>query len=174
MNTITYALAEAFKEYATNISIIQYLLSVVIIYVLLTTALKIRGLKVHCLISVPFSLYLAFLLGITLIGRKPTIHCLAFEDIFASYIMLYEKKKYAAYDITFNIVAFIPNGFFVRFWMPFRKSCYFVLLSSLFIEAVQLFTSLGQFEICDIIDNTIGGLIGVMIYYVCSQCFWIK
>ena len=35
---------------------------------------------------------------------------------------------------------------------------------SFLIEVIQLLTGVGLFEICDLIDNTLGGLVGIILY----------
>ncbi|MFV0363121.1 MAG: VanZ family protein [Suipraeoptans sp.] len=70
-----------------------------------------------------------------------------------------------------NIIIFIPFGFFVP--MASRNKSFFVaaLLSlalSLGIEIFQLLTRIGSFDVDDLILNTIGGIIGYIIYIIIS------
>jgi glycopeptide antibiotics resistance protein len=73
-----------------------------------------------------------------------------------------------------NVVAFVPFGMLVR-WARNKKTGFFVaaLYSALFscvIEIIQLITRLGVFDVDDIIMNTIGGIIGYLIYL--ALAFW--
>lgn len=69
-----------------------------------------------------------------------------------------------------NIIAFIPFGTFLP--MINRKKTGFintVILSFLFsslIEIIQLYFKLGVFDVDDIILNTLGGLIGYLLYLI--------
>ncbi len=67
-----------------------------------------------------------------------------------------------------NVAAFVPFGLFIipvsgrRFGMVEA-----VVLSadfSILVEVVQLFTKVGSFDVDDIMLNTVGGLIGVLLY----------
>ncbi len=69
-----------------------------------------------------------------------------------------------------NIAAFVPFGFF--FTMLFRLGkniigCVGVsVLFSFFVEAVQLYTKVGAFDVDDIFLNAVGGLVGFLGYYL--------
>ena len=67
-----------------------------------------------------------------------------------------------------NIILFIPFGYFATYYIKAKKPLNIlivVLLSSGVIETVQYFIG-RSFDIDDIILNTIGGLIGFLIYRV--------
>ena len=67
-----------------------------------------------------------------------------------------------------NIILFIPFGYFATYYIKVKKPLNIlivVLLSSGVIETVQYFIG-RSFDIDDIILNTIGGLIGFLIYRV--------
>lgn len=67
-----------------------------------------------------------------------------------------------------NILMFIPAGWLLpRLFLPMRKFFVFLLtclLSIFFIEALQLLTLLGRFDIDDVILNISGMLIGYIIF----------
>ena len=71
-----------------------------------------------------------------------------------------------------NIVAFAPFGFFLPVLTRIGKNpvgCIFMsALFSLFVEAVQLVTKVGAFDVDDIFLNAIGGLVG----YCCFYLIW--
>lgn len=74
---------------------------------------------------------------------------------------------WSAYDwrlIILNIAMFVPFGFLLPLWSEKLQSFWRVLtisfLFTLFIEGVQYFTGLGIFEVDDLINNTLGALIG--------------
>lgn len=66
-----------------------------------------------------------------------------------------------------NVVAFLPFGIYLGYFIRIFKLPITVLVSfslSLVFETVQLLTNIGCFSAVDLITNTIGGLIGYMIY----------
>ncbi|MCT4594783.1 MAG: VanZ family protein [Anaeromicrobium sp.] len=67
-----------------------------------------------------------------------------------------------------NVMAFMPLGFFVPIvYGRIKKSKYIIyigFLMSLFIEVLQIITRLGTFDVDDIILNTMGTLIGYVVY----------
>lgn len=75
-------------------------------------------------------------------------------------------------NIVGNIVAFVPFGILlpaINEYRRFKGFAYTLLLSFLFtlmIETVQLLTKVGRFDIDDIILNTLGGVIGYIIYLI--------
>lgn len=69
-----------------------------------------------------------------------------------------------------NVAAFAPFGFFLPMLCRAGKNIVVcVLCSALFsltVESIQLFTRVGAFDVDDIFLNTIGGLVGFLIYYL--------
>lgn len=71
-------------------------------------------------------------------------------------------------DFIFNIILFIPIGILTPYLIK-RKNKYKLTVligfcASLIIESVQLITRLGEFETDDIITNTFGTFVGVIIF----------
>lgn len=69
-----------------------------------------------------------------------------------------------------NVVAFVPFGMLIR-WVRNKKTGFFVAFFYSFaftfiIETIQYITKSGVFDIDDIIMNTVGGLIGYIIYRI--------
>ena len=105
-------------------------------------------------------LYFTFLLSVTLFGREP-VHRSSWNMLFHTYTSAFDGNAGMRYDILFNVFLYIPIGILLS---RYRKNlliilCFFIL--TVVIEFVQLGTSLGVFEISDIINNFIGGLIGL-------------
>ena len=83
-----------------------------------------------------------------------------------------------------NLVLFIPFSIFLL-WSRWEKgkrqqiSCKtvvaksgsIVFLFSLTIEFAQLFFRLGTFQLSDLFYNTLGGVIGGVLFYVGIKCF---
>ena len=71
-----------------------------------------------------------------------------------------------------NILIFVPYGFFIS--MASRSRGFFKTLFcsmglSLCVEIVQLFTRVGSFDVDDILLNTIGGVLGYVLFAICNR-----
>lgn len=85
-------------------------------------------------------------------------------------------------EIIENVVLFIPLIFFLFFFLETtskRTSKFLAVmgraiaisfLSSLAIEMLQLFLRLGTWQLSDLCFNTLGGVIGGLIYWVSAKC----
>lgn len=66
-----------------------------------------------------------------------------------------------------NVVIFIPLGVYAgvlfKRWI-FGKNILFFFSTSLIVEGIQFIFKLGAFDITDIIMNTLGGVIGLMLF----------
>jgi glycopeptide antibiotics resistance protein len=84
------------------------------------------------------------------------------------YFSLQEKFETGLENIGGNIVLFIPYGFLLPVAFSscarFNRSLLVIVFSSLFFETCQLFLAYGNFDVDDIILNTIGGLIGYLLF----------
>jgi glycopeptide antibiotics resistance protein len=69
---------------------------------------------------------------------------------------------------------FVPLGIFAGIifgrWI-FGKKLFFFFLISLMFEGLQFFLAIGAFDITDIITNTLGGIIGLMIFKAIEKAF---
>lgn len=96
------------------------------------------------------TLYVYFILTRTIIGRVPVM-----EPIFRGFF--WEVKSGYWHDIAMNILLFVPFGFLVGG----KKGIAFGFLFSLGIETAQYYFRLGFCEMDDILNNTLGALLGV-------------
>lgn len=73
-------------------------------------------------------------------------------------------------NIIGNILVFAPWGFLIPIWDPKRNHIRHILMYSfsfsLCIEILQLVSRVGVFDVDDIIMNTLGGLVGWIIYLI--------
>ena len=65
----------------------------------------------------------------------------------------------------------MPFGFFIS--MASRSSSFFMALFnslglSLCVEVLQLVTRVGSFDVDDILLNTIGGVLGYIVFVICN------
>ncbi len=94
---------------------------------------------------------------------------------------LHKKSGKFTTEIFENVVLFIPLIFFLFFFLEttLKKTTKFLkvmgmaivisFLSSLTIEMLQLFLRLGTWQLSDLAFNTLGGVIGGLIYWVSAK-----
>lgn len=76
-------------------------------------------------------------------------------------------------NIVGNVVAFVPFGIFLpiistrskKLW----RATYYSFELSLFVELLQLITKVGSFDVDDLLLNTLGGMIGFLIYQLAAH-----
>jgi glycopeptide antibiotics resistance protein len=77
-------------------------------------------------------------------------------------------------EIILNVVIFVPLGIYAGIlfekWF-FGKKLFFFFLISLIVEGLQFILAVGAFDITDIITNTLGGIIGLMIFEAIEKAF---
>jgi len=77
-------------------------------------------------------------------------------------------------EIILNVVIFVPLGIYAGIlfekWI-FGKKLFFFFLVSLIVEGLQFILAVGAFDITDIITNTLGGIIGLMIFEAIEKAF---
>ncbi len=70
-----------------------------------------------------------------------------------------------------NVVIFIPFGFFMPVASKYRSvfsTLFWSFGLSLCVELFQLFFKVGSFDVDDLLLNTIGGVLGYMIFVICN------
>ncbi len=80
----------------------------------------------------------------------------------------------ALMNVIGNIVIFIPMPIFLQVYInkiSFRNCIYITFLTSIAVEVIQYVFSLGITDIDDIMLNTLGGIIGVLIYGLLLKIF---
>lgn len=107
--------------------------------------------------KVMIALYIFFILWVTLFTREPRTARIV-KGLF------WEIRMGYWWDITLNILLFIPLGFLLgrKGW----KAILFGFLFSTFIELIQYIAVLGYCEADDVLNNTIGCVLGVLL------CTW--
>lgn len=84
-----------------------------------------------------------------------------------------ELGAFAVFNNLFgNILIFVPFGFFISMASVSRgffKTLFYSLLLSLGVEIFQLLTRVGSFDVDDILLNTIGGVIGYIVFVICNS-----
>ncbi len=75
----------------------------------------------------------------------------------------------AIMNVIGNIIIFVPLGIYLQIFKKNKNILYSVFLAcaiSLAVEIIQYIFAIGAFDIDDIILNTIGGFLGVLIYRI--------
>lgn len=66
-----------------------------------------------------------------------------------------------------NFLIYIPFGFYMRrFTKGWRWAIILTAASSIIFELIQLFTGLGSCDTTDVIINTLGGTVGMLLYHL--------
>jgi glycopeptide antibiotics resistance protein len=72
-----------------------------------------------------------------------------------------------------NVLAFAPFGFFVTALGHRHRSLwvttFFTMECSIAVELIQLFTRVGSCDVDDVILNTLGGMLGYVVYVLCRS-----
>ncbi len=113
--------------------------------------------------------YIVFVCELTIIGRGSSHFLQMNLQPFSGYIDAW--KKYSLRDLQnciFNILMFVPLGVFLPLLFPkfklFKWLFLVVVSATLSIETYQTLTGAGIFELDDLINNSIGGVIGYQLY----------
>lgn len=73
-----------------------------------------------------------------------------------------------------NVIAFIPLGCYISMLktdLSFTKKILPIFGVSLLFEITQFIFALGASDITDLINNTLGGVIGILIYFILTKIF---
>ncbi len=104
-------------------------------------------------------------------GDAPSINLIPFNDIMSNQV----RPTRAVLMIGLNTAVFIPWGFLLpAIYKPFRKFRWVLaagLGMSLIIEVTQLLGRIGVFESDDLIFNTLGTILGFILYKIYDIIF---
>ena len=105
--------------------------------------------------------YILFIIYMTILYRKNGTYYYNFKP-FWSYVQSFYNKE-LRWEIINNVLLFIPLGSILSKILSQKRAMLLVICLSILIELLQLITGTGLCEIDDLINNTIGGLIGFII-----------
>lgn len=131
--------------------------------------------------KVMFVLYIAFLVyflcfaewyGRTEVPQGYRYNLVLFKEITRFIEYREELGAFAVFANLFgNILIFVPYGFFISMASTsrsfFQTLCYSFALS-LGVEIFQLFTRVGSFDVDDLMLNTLGGVLGYILFLICN------
>ena len=122
-----------------------------------------------------FAVYLFLIFTITFVVRETMIlrHSdnrgvvlVPFKQI--SSLICRQNHLFWFVQIIFNIILFIPFGFFLPFlnrnFQRIQNTVFTGVIFSIFIEIMQYITRRGLTDIDDVINNTIGAVVGYLLY----------
>lgn len=85
-----------------------------------------------------------------------------------------KNAKVYIHDIIYNTLVFVPYGIYIcilkRNWTIIQKIAP-VFLTSLAFELIQFVFGIGATDITDLIQNTLGGIAGIGVFYVLEKIF---
>ena len=131
--------------------------------------------KVLFLLYVVFLIYFLFLAewyGRTGVSEEYRYNLELFREIKRFIIYREQLGAFAVFaNLAGNILIFVPYGFFISVASRergFFKTLFFSMGLSLCVEIIQLFTRVGSFDVDDILLNTIGGVLGYIVFLICN------
>lgn len=118
-----------------------------------------------------FTIYMIMVIGVTFLSRGSYYKGSANLDFLSSYKEAWYSLNFRAWQyIVLNIFMFAPFGFLLpllnKQFQKMRYTFIATLLFTLLIEAFQYISGKGIFELDDIFNNTLGGIIGYGIIMV--------
>ena len=125
-----------------------------------------------CLALALLIFYIAFTLNLTIIQREVTAYARYKVVLFWSYTSIAKGDITKVFEVLWNVVLFVPIGLLGSILLK-QKAKWIVMLSGLAfstaIELTQLITHRGYFEFDDLVHNTLGTVIGIVICLVCAK-----
>ena len=128
------------------------------------------------LLIVVYFMFFAENLGRNIISEDYRYNLTPLKEIKRFQKMLKGDMWYQAIiNLAGNVVCFVPIGFVLPltgyYWKYFHRVFIFSITFSLMIEFTQLICKVGSFDVDDIILNTIGGVIGYIIYKIFRKIY---
>lgn len=107
--------------------------------------------------------FLCVVFSITIVNRLPYDEVQYNLSFFWSYLAAAERNYYIL-EILLNYFMLLPYGLLASFFVKRRYAILSGILLSIGIEIAQLFMKRGLFEFDDILGNSIGVVLGTLIY----------
>lgn len=113
---------------------------------------------------------MSFLFGFSL----DAIHCNRSINLIPYHASVIANGRLDIKEIIYNMIGFIPFGIYVCMitdnWSILKKIISIAGVSLLY-EVLQFIFAIGASDITDLINNTLGGIIGIAIYFFISKLF---
>ena len=140
------------RHFLHNSIFLVLLMGILLLYLILRS-----GRIINCILLL---FYLAFIVYMTIIDRASGSGDLAW-NLPLNYYFFFTNKSLLA-----NIWLFIPFGAILYKLSHLWEIIAFPILLSLIIETAQIVLDIGAFDISDLIANSLGGIIGVIVCYL--------
>lgn len=140
-------------------------LSVMDVFVVFLVLLFLNR-KQGILYSLLLSFFETVIAAVTLLGRTGTT-VNSISTIWYSFKVLLSdpiSRQSIIFDMIFNVLLFVPIGALLCARYDIKHSMVIGSAISAIIEALQLITGRGIFEISDLLTNTLGVALGVFVY----------
>ena len=136
--------------------------------------------RVRALGKVLFVLYIVFIFYFLLLsdwyGRSGEM-----QEYHYNLVLFKEIKRFwiyrdqlgmrsVIYNLLGNVAVFVPFGFFMPMASKHRSflaTLFYSFGLSLCVESFQLITKVGCFDVDDLLLNTLGGVVGYLIFIIC-------
>ena len=85
-----------------------------------------------------------------------------------------EKTDFHLKEVLYNVIIFIPAGFYFTAFFEKRRKWYAVAVTalvSILFECLQWVFYLGATDITDVMTNTLGGLLGMFLFVIMGKLF---
>ncbi len=108
------------------------------------------------------------------VEREYRYNLIPFTEIRRFWIYREQLGFFAVFTNIFgNVMGFIPFGFILPVIAGRTRNFIFITAAgfslSLFVEVVQLITRVGSFDVDDLILNTLGALLGYLLFEICNR-----
>ena len=137
--------------------------------------IRIAGLILFIcyLLGLTYFLFFAESYGRTVTDREYSYNLVPFLEI----KRFWQNRELIGHFAVFinlagNVLAFVPFGFFFPFLGSHARGLFrmglFSFEFSLLVETIQLVSKVGSFDVDDLMLNTLGGILGYVIFSLCN------
>jgi glycopeptide antibiotics resistance protein len=113
--------------------------------------------------AVAFSVSLTLILMFTVLRKTEPID-FGFDRAFISLKSVYSVNLDLYTSFLCNVILFVPFAFVLRWKTSAKLTVVTCVVLSVCIEMIQMFCKIGVFEISDILGNSLGALIAILLY----------
>lgn len=133
--------------------------------------------KSNTLTLILLFIYLIALIWIILFKFSTSIHYLPrLRNInlipYGDSLIVNGKISYS--ELLLNMIVFLPFGVYLSMlkpeWQLWKRACPAIGVSLLF-EIIQYIFAIGASDITDLINNSLGGIVGCLLYTLCTKLF---
>lgn len=125
------------------------------------------------LLALTYFLFFAEEYGRTVTNREYSYNLVPLLEIRRFWLNRESIGYFAVFlNLAGNVLAFVPFGFFLpmlnRHTRGLFRMALFTFEFSLLVETIQLVSKVGSFDVDDLMLNTLGGILGYVIFSLCD------